>query len=358
MSIKIGELLVREKLISLVQLEEALKYQVIFGGRLGTNLVEMGLLGEDDIARMLSKKLGISYLPNALTVEIPADVLALIPREKADEYQILPLRLDGRRLTLGMIDPSATKIINEMAFLTGCVIRPVIVPEIRMLRALEHHYQIEPRLSQVLLTDRSRSAQAFEANDSGQIWPESISGRPDEEHPEALGTRYQSAFITRYTIDEVSKKLATAENRDSIANNIAQYLGQSQVCGAVFLVRNDMALGWKGIRQRRLIAGFEHLTVPLQEPSVLKTVVQTQSYYLGPVPQTPLNLLILQKFGTHLPQTVLLVPLVLMGRTVGIIYANGDGDAIAKDLPELQKLASKAIMAFEILLLKNKILQT
>lgn len=362
MAIKIGELLLREKLITLANLEEALKCQVIFGGRLGTNLIEMGLLEENDIARMLSKKLGVPFLdPPGLMMNIPANVLALIPKEYAAKYQIIPLRLDGRRLTLGMVDPSALKVIDEISFLTGCVIRPMVVPEVRVVLALEKHYQIERKLRYIhssnLIEPKAIVAKEPEIPIADDAWFEEIEEQLDKEPPAQIDAQKQAAFIERYTIDELSQKLAEAKDRDDIADIIVHYLGQTLVSGAMFLVRGEMALGWKAILRQKPVSGFDLLQIPLDEPSILKTVAETHSYFLGPVPRTPFNSMILQEFGGHLPETVLLVPLIMMGRTVGIIYANGDGRPVGEDLPELQKLAAKAVMAFEILILKNKILQ-
>jgi MshEN domain len=362
MAIKIGELLVREKLITLAQLEEALKSQVIFGGRLGTNLIEMGLLEENDIARMLSKKLGVPFLdPPSLMMNIPTDVLAVIPKEYAAKYQIIPLRLDGRRLTLGMVNPAALKIIDEIAFLTSCVIRPVVVPEVRIVLALEKHYKIERKLryihSKNLIEEKVVVAKEPEAQVSDDAWFEEIEEQDSKEQPKPVDAQAQAEFIARYTVDHISKKLADAKDRDDIADTLVHYLGQTLVSGAMFLIRSDIAMGWKAVLHQKPVPGFDLLQIPLNEPSILKTVAESQNYYLGPIPRTPFNSMILQEFGGRVPKMVLLIPLVMMGRTVGIIYADGEGHPIGEDLSELQKLATKAVMAFEILILKNKILQ-
>ncbi|MDO9080123.1 MAG: hypothetical protein Q7U44_04930, partial [Desulfuromonadales bacterium] len=94
---------------------------------------------------------------------------------------------------------------------------------------------------------------------------------------------------------------------------------------------------------------------PLDEPSILKTVAETSSFLLGPIPRTPFNSMFLQEIGGRVPQTALLVPLLMMGRVVGIIYVDGKGEELAEKLFELQKITIKAAMAFEILVLKNKI---
>ncbi len=359
MAIRLGELLVRENLISKMQLEEGLKCQVIFGGRLGTNLIEMGLLEENDIARVLSKKLGVPFLdPPGLLMNIPADIIALISKEYAAQYQIIPLRLEGRRLSLGMVDPSDLKTIDEIAFRTGYVIRPIVIPEVRIVLALEKYYRVERKLRYIHATpilgeDAAASVPPPAPKPSEEDWFEEI-----EDATESIEAEPQADFFEQYTIDEVSQKLSETRDRDDIADTVVHYLGQTLSCGAMFLIRGDMAMGWKSILRQKPVPNFDQLQIPLDEPSVLKTTAESRSYYLGPVPRSPFNSMLLQEFGGRVPKTVLLVPLVMMGRTVGIIYADGDNQALGEYLPELQRLASKAIMAFEILILKNKILQT
>jgi hypothetical protein len=365
MAIRIGELLVRENLISKIQLEEGLKCQVIFGGRLGTNLIEMGLLEENDIARILSKKLGVPFLdPPGQLMNIPAEVIGLIPREYAAKYQVIPLRLEGRRLSLGMVDPSDLKVIDEIAFHTSYVIRPVVIPEVQVVLALEKYYQVERKLRYIhsphLLeeqpgSDREPAAGPLPSDDA---WYEEIEDLVDEHAYETVDAQQQAEFFEQYTIDEISRKLSEPNDRDDIADTVVHYLGQTLFCGAMFLIRGEMAMGWKAICSQKPVPNFHQLQIPLDEPSVLKTVKETQSYYLGPVPRSPFNSMILQEFGGRLPASVLLAPLVMMGRTVGIIYADGEDPALDDYLPEMQRLAAKVIMAFEILILKNKILQT
>jgi len=364
MAIRIGELLVRENLISPMQLEEGLKCQVIFGGRLGTNLIEMGLLEEADIARVLSKKLGVPFLdPPSLLMNIPGDIISLIPREYAAKYQIIPLRLEGRRLSLGMVDPSDLKVIDEIAFLTGHVIRPVVIPEVRLVIALEKYYQVERKLRYIHSPNLEGDDTALpeapeEAPLPDDAWYEEIEDLVDGQTIELVNSEQQSEFFEQYSIDELSRKLSETINRDDIADAVVHYLGQTLTCGAMFLIRGEMAMGWKAIFRQKPVTSFGQLQIPLDEPSVLKTVMETHSYYLGQVPRSPFNSMILQEFDGRLPKSVLLVPLVMMSRTVGIIYVDSDDVALNDYLPEMQRLAAKVIMAFEILILKNKILQT
>ncbi len=104
MSAKLGEILVRENLISPQHLREALDYQREHGGRLGFNLVKLGLVSDDMITAVLSRQYGIPSV-NLELFQIDSQVLHLIPQEVAQKYSVLPLSRVGASLTLAMVDP-------------------------------------------------------------------------------------------------------------------------------------------------------------------------------------------------------------------------------------------------------------
>ncbi|MBE0596157.1 MAG: general secretion pathway protein GspE, partial [Desulfuromonadales bacterium] len=124
---------------------------------------------------------------------------------------------------------------------------------------------------------------------------------------------------------------------------------------ALFLIRQQNASGWRGSAGGRPMADFAQLRIPLSEPSVFKTVTETRSWHLGPLPRTPFNSQFLQELGGEVPATVLLMPLLMMGRVIAILYVDGPASALQDHLHALQKLTAKMVMAFEVLILKNKI---
>jgi len=91
---------------------------------------------------------------------------------------------------------------------------------------------------------------------------------------------------------------------------------------------------------------------------VLKTVADSMTFYRGPFPITPCNNKIMAALGGSLSMNQFLAPLIMMGRVVAILYVEGGTRQLDESIPELQKLLAKVSMAFEILILKNKILLT
>src|SRR6266446_3828358 len=139
MSAKLGEILVRENLISPQHLREALDYQREHGGRLGFNLVKLGLVSDDMITAVLSRQYGIPSV-NLDLFHIDESVLRLIPQEVAQKYSVLPLSRVGATLTLAMVDPTNVFAMDDIKFMTGLNVEPVVVAEASIQQAISKYY--------------------------------------------------------------------------------------------------------------------------------------------------------------------------------------------------------------------------
>src|SRR3954462_13896869 len=139
MSAKLGEILVRENLLSAQQLRDALDYQRNHGGRLGFNLVKMGLVSDDMITAVLSRQYGVPTV-NLELFDIEPSVIRLIPQEVAQKYSVLPLSRVGASLTLAMVDPTNVFAMDDIKFMTGLNIEPVVVSEASVQEAISRYY--------------------------------------------------------------------------------------------------------------------------------------------------------------------------------------------------------------------------
>lgn len=139
MSAKLGEILVRENLISPQHLREALDYQREHGGRLGYNLAKLGLVSDDMITAVLSRQYGIPSV-NLDLFQIDDSVLRLIPEEVAQKYLVLPLSRVGATLTLAMVDPTNVFAMDDIKFMTGLNVEPVVVAEASIQHAISKYY--------------------------------------------------------------------------------------------------------------------------------------------------------------------------------------------------------------------------
>ncbi len=140
MSAKLGEILIRENLITSQQLREALEYQRSSGGRLGSNLIKLGIISDDMITAVLSRQYGVPSI-NLELFQIEQDTVKLISQEVALKYSVLPISKVGATLTLAMADPTNVFAMDDIKFMTGLNVEPVIASEASLQTAIGKYYK-------------------------------------------------------------------------------------------------------------------------------------------------------------------------------------------------------------------------
>ena len=390
---KLGEMLVSEGRITSEELEDTLKGQAIFGGRFGTNLIEMGILDELELTRFLSQKAGFPHASPEQLMNVAPQVIRLLPEEAVRKYRVVPLALNNRKLSLAMADPEDFATIDEISFATGYIVVPLITPEIRLICALEKYYNIKrelrfipvagggrgrarvtPRPAAVTapppvlqLAPRAPAPAASRQNETGCFDLPPLDdldcfGLMDEAPvvtpvPTSLaGSGLQREAEQDYSLNAVLRGLVQAPDRHQVAELIVGYTARQFSRSALFLIKGNQATGWIAQTGSEPRPGFNTLKISLDEPSVLKSVAESKTPYLGALPISPCNSRMCAALGGDPPPNQLLAPLIMMGRVVAILYVNDRNRQLDESIPEIQKLLSKASMAFEILILKNKIL--
>src|SRR5512138_2268897 len=139
MPTQIGELLVKENFISTDQLDVALKHQRQNGGRLGSILISLGFVEDDDITALLSRKYGVPSI-NLAYFEIDPTVIKLIPVDVAQKYMVVPLSRVGSTLTVASADPTNVFAMDDIKFMTGFNVEPVVASETSLEDAIEKYY--------------------------------------------------------------------------------------------------------------------------------------------------------------------------------------------------------------------------
>ncbi len=149
---RIGELLLKEGLVTQDQLNKALAEQRHNGTRVGYNLVKLGFVKETDLTRMLARQHKMPAVDLAKFV-VDARIAKLIPGELALKHNVLPLKRDGRTLTVAMSDPSAMAVLDDIKFITRLDIFPVIAGEFTLRNAIEKFYESGEAQMQTLLSE-------------------------------------------------------------------------------------------------------------------------------------------------------------------------------------------------------------
>jgi len=161
MGSNLGELLLREKVLTPDQLKSALEVQKEKNVPLQTAVVSLGLITEEDMAQALSRQLGYPYI-DLDQFEVYPDVVNLIPLEIVKKYMIMPIHRIRSFLTLSMVDPTDLEVIEDIRFRTGLSIQPVIASESGILNAINKYYgsssalRVKKIIEDIALADDTR----------------------------------------------------------------------------------------------------------------------------------------------------------------------------------------------------------
>jgi len=195
MAVRIGELLLKEKRITPEQLQEALNYQRQQGGKLGFNLVKLGYVRDEEITGLLSKQYGVPWIALG-QFEIDAAVIKLVPAETAQKYQIVPLSRSGATLTIAMTDPTNVFAMDDIKFMTGYNVEPVVASETAVVDAIQKYY------GKAAVVPASASSSALE-----------VASRAIEEMP-ALGDAVGDVEVLE-DLEEISAEMLARQGEEA-----------------------------------------------------------------------------------------------------------------------------------------------
>ncbi len=164
MAIKLGDMLVQAGLITSDQLDKALLEQKNTGAKLGSCLVKMGFITEDAITAFLGKQLNLPTV-NLSSAELDPQVLKLIPAEIAQKFQVMPIKRTGRTLFLAMSNAADVFTMENIAFLTGMEVKPVVCAETSLEKALDKYYGSTTRAEALKSVEQEIAADDLELVD-------------------------------------------------------------------------------------------------------------------------------------------------------------------------------------------------
>jgi len=316
---KLGEALVKESLITREQLKAALERQVIFGGRLGTNFVELGILKERDLLSFLSRHFKVPAVDTAQLSAVDAETTACLSRELAEKYKAVPFRKDRNRLHVAMLDPRVMTNIDALRFITGYDIFPYAITELRLLHAMEKYYGTERDLRYI-----------------------STFGQEEVGKPTAKENKEQ--------ILKIKEEFCNAREKEEI---VAILLNESKKIAsraAIFIVKGDKMVGWKS---RGVSA--DNREIALAPHSIFADVLSRRDYYRGPLLRIPENQHLVELLG-GVPHDCLLAPIRIREKIIAILYVdNGNTSVLDASLNYVNTLTMMASLSFEIVVLRKKI---
>ena len=270
---------------------------MLYGGRLGTSLHELGFITEERLTDALSRAHGV---PAVDLKAIAPEAVALVPKKLAQRFKVFPCRMRGQTLFLGMVDPGDHAAVAQIGYSLGYIVRPLVVPEFRMVQLLHDHYDVDERWR---LTDTHTPA------------------------PEVPQTRDPG---------EAAARIDAAATRDEVVA-AALALGRCYFRRVLFfIVREPWVLGWDGVGEGVDRARAAALRIPLDVPSVFQAVTRNRTMFVGRPGPEEANRTFLEAIGKKPGTTAALFPVALKGRVVNLMWGDsGAAGAARGDLGQL-----------------------
>ena len=291
------------------QVEQAIQHQVLYGGRLGTSLLELGFITEEGLLQGLSRLYGV---PGATLDprEITPATVALLPKSLVARFKVFPWKLKGKTLFLLMMNPHDHTAIARISLSQGYIVKPLVVPEFRMVQLLRDHYGVDER------------------------WRFDDTYRPPviESVPA--------------TPQEALDRFEWANTRDKVVEAVLSVCLNYFKRVAFFIVREPWVLGWAGVGEGMERGFAATLRIPLDRPSVFRDVVRDKSVFIGRLGPEDENRRFLKEVGKRLG-TAAVFPILVRGRAVNLVYGDGGpGGNVRGDIGELLALVQKAPRAY------------
>ena len=405
MSRKLGDLLVEQGRITPLELQEALRAQRIFGGSLGTHLLQLGFVSEAELGSALDRVHGVPAVSRAELLSAAPEVFALLPTDFARRHRAMPFRVEGDELHLALQNPADTLALHEAAFLTGFRVVPHVAPEAVIRDALAAHLRLDPgagpatggavpaagppprdvTTGPMRAADRQAAAvrppptppppgAAIDTNPV-VVTPAASPGRPgggrglreppdDEESPTAAlrhpaaagGASARSGAAADDPLAEVGRRLSAATSRDEVLAVALDEMAAHFPRACAFAVRGHEALLWRSAGLPR--TPTRPIAIPLDESSVLSFPDDGPAVRYGPVAATPSNQDLYILLGGRIPRVALVVPVQVKKRTVVVLYGDDpEGTSRPPDFVRVRRLAALTAWALEAVILRGKILR-
>ncbi|MEO8699144.1 MAG: hypothetical protein ABI867_03845 [Kofleriaceae bacterium] len=352
---KLGTLLLRNAAIGLSQLESALRNQVLYGGRLGTNLVELGFIDLELLSAYLAELSGFPIATPTLLDEVDPRLVEKLGADDAHRLRAIPLGYLGESsesVAIAVVEPMNGAILEELRSKLATAITPYVVPELRALYYLEKHFGL-PRRARFIRSARPGSETDASAERrrsqpaQGMVMPPAFTLEPRKRRASQMPLLVGPATLA-ITYGAACERIDTASHREHIVEAFVEYAKGRCDALVMFLIRDGNALGWRGYVS--LPEGpktpIEELSLPLGGASSLQSAHDTGQTFVGAPPSAarPVETKLWAALGSIPdPLTVVVVPVLVKQRPVNLIYAHVIGTPpLASFVGELADLANRA----------------
>ncbi|UCE85709.1 MAG: hypothetical protein JSU66_15480 [Deltaproteobacteria bacterium] len=411
-----GKYLLENGVVSRSELDAATQSLVIYGGRLGTNLVEAGYLRLDELEQHLSRHLGVATPPAEWLENPDREALQSVPASLVERHRILPLKLEKWNLHVAMADPRDPHRVDEIAFATGLRIEPYVLSEVHLLFLVERHYGI-PRPTRFAVVASGPGMPSVEAY--GGAGRDAVSMDPtpaDEEaarqravlgiHPldaneELIDDQTFSSLHQRWQLDAgpegapgagtdrgadptegrrtgfdaasdaeppraqqpprtpteivaLETDLTTAANREEVAAIALRLARAYASVAALFVVRDGTIHGSRSVGDAfdQRVRG---ILLPCSAESILAEPAESGEIHRGAPPRSGIDERLFRALGRSEARDVAVFPIKIGERVVNLLYVdNGSAPLGETCFAALEVLCDRITAAYERLIVARK----
>ncbi len=370
---RLGELLLERGAIAVSELHTALEACHRSGGRLGTHLLHYGFVDERSLLEALSEQFGVSAVTGTGLAAASQTVRALLPPSMQRRLGVVPYKKAGGRLLVAMVNPADAAAVEEMATFTQLEIRPQVSTETAIAQILEGLTTIaggeeEPARPPVKMRDPRQWDRLWEPARvvPGDLRDLLVTEEPADEgmqlatFPELTPLLDVRGFVGDDALDEsgLIRRLQQVRHRDEIGRALLSFAVAHLPRAALFAVHKDRILGWLARGEGVVTDDLQSVAIPLDQPSLLVNLAQRGTYYLGSVPPGDGNRTLAESLGQPIPRELVVVPVRIKDRAVAFLVGdNPETGVTGVPVHDLMVAANRAGIAFEILILRNKIRQ-
>jgi len=363
---KLGEILIQLGMLTPEQVKAVLSDRSLLGGKLGTQLVERGLLDTDQVSEALGRQL---RMPAALQRHFdkadPA-IVALLKPNLAARYMAIPLvaaKSGAKRIVVAMATPQDVLVIDDVSFALGARIEPMIASELAIARNLKRFHNIDVKLVRPAKPEPARGGSASSL--SREI--PALVGTPPlatRERPVDLSDVHAGSSPTlapppgaAVALEDAIHRLSVAEHREQIADILIDFMLPRFSCGLIFLLRGTNAHVWRGFAPGVDARAIETITFPMSMPSMFRTARERALTFRGqpPAEGAHLHAQIWKYLQCEAPGDVLIIPIAIRERIINLVYVHAShGTMPDASVHELQALCTAVGSSFIRLIQRAK----
>jgi hypothetical protein len=388
--VSLSSLIVQRDVATIREVEEALARQVLYGGDLVTNLLEVSRISEETLLPIVAESFGLKPAPAGELPQASDDARRLVAPEVALERNFAPISLDDEGLVLAVSEPLTKEVEQELQFVLALPIEQRIAPLIRIRQALARDYGLAldrriarllsriqeggPRTTSSFPPVRSATPDVIEPPRPPSVAPSAIvSKAPSQEELDRLAAakgppstllRKVEAPAQRpirrrrgpLTMDAAKAELEVATHRDTVIDLLFEFARQFFDYTALFLVQGEIAEGRDAFGDGSSREKVARIGVPLDLPSILATARAKKAVYRSTPTNEGIDPVLMKDLGREGTTECVVVPVILRTRVVALILGDGGDTGIEhKSVLQVEEVGIAGAAAFERLIVRRKL---